>query len=256
MFSTPRNKRNPTYLVRNPHSYCFRMNVPRDLQPYVGKKELRYSLETGYLGVAKFKARYVASHVQLLFRYIRRNRAIMGKFLEDQIPVLVKQYIKDRLEYLENMYTDTRYLKERDSYHYDGDDIEGFIENTRDNMASLRYQMAHYCRLYLSTGDVELEMLAENIRELLKKNDVKSIDNDSPEYKALSTEIHDAEVQILPLEADRLNGAHSYKQEMLKLFPFLKDNAFVPPNGQPELKEQGKLLSEVIELYIPEASLK
>jgi len=39
----------PSYLVRNHYSYCFRMNVPMDLQPFIGKKELRYSLKTGYL---------------------------------------------------------------------------------------------------------------------------------------------------------------------------------------------------------------
>ena len=49
--------KSPSYLIRNPYTYCFRMNVPKDLQPYIGKKELRYSLRTGYLGVAKQKAR-------------------------------------------------------------------------------------------------------------------------------------------------------------------------------------------------------
>ena len=39
----------PSYLVRNPYTYCFRMNVPQDLQPYIGRKELRYSSQTGYL---------------------------------------------------------------------------------------------------------------------------------------------------------------------------------------------------------------
>ncbi len=39
--------KSPHYLIRNPHSYCFRVNVPKDLQQLVGKKELRYSLKTG-----------------------------------------------------------------------------------------------------------------------------------------------------------------------------------------------------------------
>ena len=37
MFSTPQNKRNPSYLVRNPHGYCFRLIVPGDLQNAVCK---------------------------------------------------------------------------------------------------------------------------------------------------------------------------------------------------------------------------
>ena len=48
-----RISRSPSYLVRNPFSFCFRMNVPKDLQVYVGRKELRYFLNTGYLSHAK-----------------------------------------------------------------------------------------------------------------------------------------------------------------------------------------------------------
>ncbi|MFZ0243495.1 MAG: hypothetical protein WAL90_17785 [Desulfobacterales bacterium] len=35
----PRPK-SPSFLVLNPHSYCFRMVVPKDLQRFVGKREL------------------------------------------------------------------------------------------------------------------------------------------------------------------------------------------------------------------------
>jgi hypothetical protein len=39
--------KSPSYLVRNPYSYCFRMVVPKDLRKFVGKTELRYTLRTG-----------------------------------------------------------------------------------------------------------------------------------------------------------------------------------------------------------------
>ena len=39
-------KKSPHYLVRTPHSYCFRANVPEDVQRFIGRKELRYSLKT------------------------------------------------------------------------------------------------------------------------------------------------------------------------------------------------------------------
>ena len=63
----------PSYLVRNTYSYCFRMVVPSDLTGFVGKKELRYSLKTGYIGIAKTKARILAGQVQLLFRLLRKG---------------------------------------------------------------------------------------------------------------------------------------------------------------------------------------
>ena len=45
--------KSPNYRFRSPYSYCFRLIVPKDLQPYIGKNELRYSLKTGYIGLAK-----------------------------------------------------------------------------------------------------------------------------------------------------------------------------------------------------------
>ena len=65
--------RSPSYLVRNPYSYCFRMFVPKDLQRYLGRKELRYSLKTGYLAIAKYKARFMAGQVQRVFKFLRKG---------------------------------------------------------------------------------------------------------------------------------------------------------------------------------------
>ena len=48
--------KNPSCIVRTPYSYCFRMKVPIDIQEWVGKKELRYSLKTGRIGIARQKA--------------------------------------------------------------------------------------------------------------------------------------------------------------------------------------------------------
>lgn len=65
----------PAFLIRNPYSYCFRMNVPRDLQDALKRKELRYSLQTGHLGEAKYQARRIAGFVQWLFRDLREGKA-------------------------------------------------------------------------------------------------------------------------------------------------------------------------------------
>ena len=48
------------------------MNVPSDLQEIIGKRELRYSLKTGYIGQAKHKAHYLASQVHIMFGYGKR----------------------------------------------------------------------------------------------------------------------------------------------------------------------------------------
>ena len=35
-----------SYLIRPHHTFCFRLGVPPDLQPIIGKKKLRYSMKT------------------------------------------------------------------------------------------------------------------------------------------------------------------------------------------------------------------
>ncbi len=96
--------KSPNYLVRNPYSYCFRMNVPKDPQRVVGKKELRYSLKTGNLTDAKYKARILAGQVQLIFQLLRKGGAILSKLSDAQIQKLVTQYIKRSLDNLDNYF--------------------------------------------------------------------------------------------------------------------------------------------------------
>ena len=93
--------RSPHYLVRNPHSYCFRANVPKDLQQLVGKKELRYSLKTGYLGVARAKAQIIAARVILIFTWLRNERKMVD-LPDEKIRELVQQHLKEYIEGLES----------------------------------------------------------------------------------------------------------------------------------------------------------
>jgi hypothetical protein len=90
--------KSPTYLIHNRHSYCFRMAVPKDLQKVVVKRELRYSLKTGYVGIAKQKSRFLAGQMQLIFRFLRQGGTVLSRLSDDQIQELVKQYIKDSIE--------------------------------------------------------------------------------------------------------------------------------------------------------------
>ncbi len=66
----------PTYLVRTPYSYCFRYRISPDLQDVVGRKEIRYSLKTGYIGRAKIMAFRLAGLIQRLCADLRD---IIGK---------------------------------------------------------------------------------------------------------------------------------------------------------------------------------
>jgi hypothetical protein len=89
----------PSYLVRNDYSYCFRVIVPPDLQAVVHRREIRYSLHTGTLGEAKYRALRMAGFVQTLFRKLRFRGESMSQQLTDaEIKKLLDGYLKTALE--------------------------------------------------------------------------------------------------------------------------------------------------------------
>jgi hypothetical protein len=61
------------------------MTVPKDPQKVVGKKELRYSLKTGYLNDAKYKTRILAGQVQRLFQHLRKGGVLLSQLSDAQI---------------------------------------------------------------------------------------------------------------------------------------------------------------------------
>ena len=61
-----------SYLIRPHHAFCFRLSVPPDLQPIIGEKELRYSLETCYRDEAQSKAKALSEKVHQLFAGLRK----------------------------------------------------------------------------------------------------------------------------------------------------------------------------------------
>jgi hypothetical protein len=80
--------RSPHYLVRNPYSYCFRVNVPKDLQRLVGKKELRYSLRTGFVGAARDKGQLIAVQVRQIFSCLRKGGRKLADLTDEKIQEL------------------------------------------------------------------------------------------------------------------------------------------------------------------------
>jgi hypothetical protein len=97
-----RASKSPSYLIRTPYSYCFRLNVPRDLQRCVGKTEIRYTLSTGYVGLAKSKARLLAGHVQEFFRRLREIIKL-GELTDEQIVDMVNRYFRNFINGLEKI---------------------------------------------------------------------------------------------------------------------------------------------------------
>jgi integrase len=180
------------------------MIVPADLQKLVGKKELRYTLKTGYLGVAKQKARFVAGQVQLIFRFLRKGGTVLTKLSEEQIKKLVHQYIKNSIESWE----------------------KSFYEEWNDELGSRPYQVIDFYESIrndlidgLNLGD--FSMLELPIGELLKENKISKIDKSTLGYGKLCAEIYKAEIQLMPMHKQHMLCDFSYKKELPEIFPEL-----------------------------------
>jgi hypothetical protein len=74
--------------------FFFRLRIPQDLQAYLGKKELRYILRTGYISEAKDKGRAVAVYVQLIFKLMRKGNPEIMKLTDTQINEMIKTHYK------------------------------------------------------------------------------------------------------------------------------------------------------------------
>jgi arginine/lysine/ornithine decarboxylase len=66
--------------------------VPDDLQGHVNRKELWYSLKTGYLGVAKIRARFIVGNIQMLFSSLRRGDSPLKQLTPELVNDLIRQY--------------------------------------------------------------------------------------------------------------------------------------------------------------------
>ena len=60
-----------THLIHHSSGYIFRYCIPPDIQPFIQKKEIRYSLKTGSLRCAKSRANTMVSCVSAVFSDIR-----------------------------------------------------------------------------------------------------------------------------------------------------------------------------------------
>ncbi len=63
-----------TYLLQKPSGHFFRYQFPKDIKALVGKSEIRYSLRTGKLSLAKSRARMIAGKIQGIIRNIRKGQ--------------------------------------------------------------------------------------------------------------------------------------------------------------------------------------
>lgn len=226
----------PSYLIRTPHSYCFRMIVPKDVQSMVGKTELRYSLRTGYLSVAKTKSRLMAGRVQKLIQELRRDNSRFMKLSNEQIRKMVTKYLERAKA---NM--DEPFGPDCGNRPFDDEaSLAGYIRELDDVKSDIRVEM--------TTG--KYWRVKEQAIQLLKESgaNVDHLDENNASFAKLCEGLLSAELRGLDYHRERLSGTASVDLEQAFDGVMGKGVPVVQSISEPE-EEPSILLSELWKQY-------
>ncbi|BBO88413.1 site-specific integrase [Desulfosarcina ovata] len=193
--------RSPSYLLNTPRRGCyyFRMKVPLDLQPCVGKKELRASLRTGYLSEAQPLSMLIAGRVLQLFRKIRiaygENKNDMTKLDKDKINEIIRGYIKDSLEWEEDYRINLH-------HPFTDDDLDKRVQFLGFMEADMREALAKCDR----------RPVERDVKNLIEERGL-DIEQGSEDYNLLCREITKAKIDVLQVEQERTMGNYSSPED-------------------------------------------
>jgi integrase len=225
--------RSPHHLVRNPHSYCFRVNVPRDLQGVIGKRELRYSLRTGYIGVARVKAQLIAAQVHRIFECLRKGGRRLADLTDEKIQELVQHYLKEYVAGLETRHLDddSPIVTREDFYSYIG------------SLDSIKEEIIEYL------GIGSYDTVERSVAILLEKNGIEGIEKNSATYVKLCRGLLRAQLEGIETEKKQMmTGLIGAPESSSQKQP-------TPVTPVPQRGEKGALISEVIEQYAAETKV-
>jgi len=171
------------------------MRVPSDLQEVVGRREIRYSLQAGFLREAKPKAQRMASFVQQVFnelRYVRGgNEDMTAELNQDEIRKLLRGYL-------------IKVLKEDEEYRVleigpkDRDELEKQLEFLSISESELREALALN----------DYKDISRYVDDLLEENGI-NVDRDSDSYRKLCREMIKTQIKILEVTQRRSVGDYS-----------------------------------------------
>ena len=215
----------PSYLVKNPYSFCFRMKIPKELQGIVCKKELRYSLGTGILSDAKTKARYLAGQFQLLFRYIQHM-----SLTAEQIRKLLKEY-KDKLfeQYDEPPVFDPQNPISRETeFQW----TEAYRDCLLDALAS-----GNYTAEIVPNWNGGFSTISQKAAKILNEKKFSDVKKTSSEHRELCQGLVQVEIQGIDHYQSKLHGKFTENHDMHSSGNLLTSATSAPTDNSPLLSE-------------------
>ena len=229
--------RSPSYVFQDRYSFYFRIRIPQDLQPYLKKKELRYSLRTGYLSEAKDKARAMAVYVQMIFKLIRKGDRKIMKLTDEQITEMVKTYLERLLdEYDKPTPSIDKLFEDGIMPAFSDEEYVSDLEDSKREYKSYRIS-GNYQPVY------------DKVDKLLTEHGVTDIDKTNESYWKLCQEIINAEIVGFKREIIKYTKDDSVSE----IKPITENNRINEPEVTDD--DQGELLSEVIDKFVAEKGI-
>jgi hypothetical protein len=93
--------KSPNYLIQQESTFYFRVAIPLALRKRLGRRELRISLETGYLKTARIKAQLLATVATAFFTQAQEDQdmtqrelnALFGKWLKQALSQWTHEHV-------------------------------------------------------------------------------------------------------------------------------------------------------------------
>jgi integrase len=183
------------------------MRVPEDLYAYIGRKELRFSLHAGYIGIARSMASSLAVTVQMIFRELRTKGYLLSKIDISQIPRMINQHIRQVLQSFEQKRIESEGF-DPIGYH---DHIDECIAESLMDLQQCQYGSVSY-----------------KVKRLLEKESI-SVDPDSNEFNMFCRELLKAKLKMYQVELNR--NAADYSDNIEALFPVNQPQAELIPSS-------------------------
>lgn len=233
-----RTSNSPSYLIKNPYSYCFRIKIPKDLRSTIARKELRYSLKTGNLSDAKSKARFMAGQVQQLFKGFQKGGLKSMDINKDQINKMLKKYLQDLIADYDKPAIPNWQQKDEDMHSWASDEaaVQGSIEVLEDIVIPEYNAKLH-------SGDYsDVEPIAHQLRE--EHGITDEIDTTSSLYRYLCDGILRVKIKEFRHQQKRLSG--DFLDDLERI---LDDQSEIQSPQKTQTEQESITLGELADAY-------
>jgi len=198
----------------------------------VGRKELRYSLKTACVSIARTKAHIVAGHVKHIFLWLRKGGRELTDLSDEQIQELIEKDLRDYIDGIES-----RYYPPLDEFPFiDRDHFHSYVDTLDDVKNDIME--------YLGTGDYR--SVEDRVERLLGKNGINGVEKGSTAQVKLCRAMLRADLRSIETEKKQLSsGLLAIPEDVSKEWkPAISQ---LSPEGA-----KGPLISEVISQYADE----